>query len=49
MRIVESYVRKWGMRCVSELRPTDALARVRNADKFDVYLLDLPRPELDGV
>ena len=49
LRIVESYVRKWGMRCVSELRPKDALARVRNAEKFDVYLLDLRMPEMDGV
>lgn len=49
LKIIQSYLAKWGMRCVTELRPKDALDRVRNSERFDVYLLDLRMPEMDGI
>jgi CheY-like chemotaxis protein len=49
LRIIASYLQKWGMRCVTEERPRDALGRIRNAEKFDVYLLDMRMPEMDGI
>jgi signal transduction histidine kinase/DNA-binding response OmpR family regulator len=49
LKILQNYLGKWGMRCVTELRPKDALDRVRNSERFDVYLLDLRMPEMDGA
>ncbi|HEY8170665.1 MAG TPA: response regulator [Candidatus Limnocylindria bacterium] len=48
-RILELQVGRWGMEVRSTGSPTEALEWVTSGDRFDVALLDLNMPELDGV
>jgi signal transduction histidine kinase/CheY-like chemotaxis protein len=49
LQIVEAYLRKWGVRCTTESDPKAALARVRGGESYDLFLLDLRMPGMDGV
>ena len=47
--IVRRLAESWEMLVEVIERPTDALARVRRGDPFDVAVLDMQMPEMDGL
>ena len=47
--IVRRLAESWEMLVEVVERPTDALARVRRGDPFDVAVLDMQMPEMDGL
>ena len=47
--IVRRLAESWEMLVEVVERPTDALARVRRGDPFDVAVLDMQMPEIDGL
>src|SRR5215211_5654853 len=47
--IVRRLAESWEMLVEVLERPTDALARVRRGDPFDVAVLDMQMPEMDGL
>jgi CheY-like chemotaxis protein/HPt (histidine-containing phosphotransfer) domain-containing protein len=47
--IVVRHARSWGMEAMSIASPSDALARIEKGEKFDVAVLDLVMPEMDGL
>ncbi len=47
--IVSRHVRSWGMESMAIASPSDALARIEEGEKFDVAVLDLVMPEMDGL
>jgi PAS domain S-box-containing protein len=47
--IVTRHARSWGMEAVAIGSPSEALARIEEGEMFDVAVLDLVMPELDGV
>jgi signal transduction histidine kinase/DNA-binding response OmpR family regulator len=47
-RIVAQYARGWGMLPRDTGSPAEALSWVRAGDRFDVAILDLQMPEMDG-
>jgi signal transduction histidine kinase/DNA-binding response OmpR family regulator/CHASE3 domain sensor protein len=47
--IVTSYARSWGMVPQESAVPSEALARIGRGDPFDVVILDVAMPEMDGV
>jgi PAS domain S-box-containing protein len=47
--VVTRHTRSWGMEPVAVERPSEALARVAAGEHFDVAVLDLVMPELDGL
>ena len=47
--IVSRQVRTWGMRPEAVERPMEALARVASGEQFDVAVLDMQMPEMDGL
>ncbi|HZC14152.1 MAG TPA: response regulator, partial [Thermoleophilaceae bacterium] len=47
--IVGRLAESWEMFVEAIERPTDALARVRRGDRFDVAVLDMQMPEMDGL
>jgi PAS domain S-box-containing protein len=47
--IVARHARSWDMDAVAIASSTEALARIEEGEKFDVAVLDLVMPELDGL
>ena len=47
--IVARHTRSWGMEAVAIASPSRALARIEEGEKFDVAVLDLVMPEMDGL
>ena len=47
--IVARHARSWGMEAVAIASPSEALARIEKGEKFDVAVLDLVMPEMDGL
>ena len=47
--IVTRHARSWGMEAMAIASPSDALARIEKGEKFDVAVLDLVMPEMDGL
>mgnify|MGYP001547753273 FL=1 len=48
-RILSTLAAKWGMSAVVEERGAVALERLRAGERFDLAILDMQMPELDGV
>jgi PAS domain S-box-containing protein len=46
--IVTRHARSWGMQPVAVERPADALALVEAGERFDLAVLDMMMPEMDG-
>jgi CheY-like chemotaxis protein/HPt (histidine-containing phosphotransfer) domain-containing protein len=49
LEIVARHGRSWGMEAVAIASPSEALARIEEGENFDVAVLDLVMPELDGL
>ncbi len=47
--IVSRQARSWGMEPVAVELPSAALALVENGEQFDVAVLDMMMPEMDGL
>ena len=47
--IVARHARSWGMEAVAITSPSEALARIENGERFDVAVLDMVMPEMDGL
>jgi CheY-like chemotaxis protein len=47
--IVARHARSWGMEAVAIASPSKALARIEEGEKFDIAVLDLVMPEMDGL
>jgi PAS domain S-box-containing protein len=47
--IVARHARWWGMEAMAIASPSDALALIEKGEKFDVAVLDLVMPEMDGL
>ena len=47
--LLEAQLTGWGMETVAYERPADAIALVRAGDWFDVAILDMAMPEMDGI
>jgi signal transduction histidine kinase/CheY-like chemotaxis protein len=48
-RILRHQLEGWGMRVDDEELPREALARVRDGASYDLVLLDMHMPEMDGL
>jgi signal transduction histidine kinase/DNA-binding response OmpR family regulator len=48
-RILSKQIERWGLRARATGTPTEALAWIKAGESFDVALLDLVMPELDGL
>jgi PAS domain S-box-containing protein len=48
-RIAVGYAESWGMQARATASPTEALAWIRGGEPFDIALLDMLMPELDGI
>ena len=49
LEIVARHARSWGMEAVAVERPSEALALVESGQPFDVAVLDMVMPEMDGL
>jgi PAS domain S-box-containing protein len=47
--IVARHARSWGMDAVAVESPSEALARIDGGETFDVAVLDMVMPEMDGL
>src|SRR5581483_10069784 len=47
--IVSRHVRSWGMESVAVEKPSEALALLDAGEQFDVAVLDMMMPDMDGV
>ena len=47
--IVARHARSWGMDAVALTSPLEALARIEGGETFDVAVLDMVMPEMDGL
>jgi PAS domain S-box-containing protein len=47
--IVRRQAESWGMQVETVARPTEALARIWGGESFDVAVLDMQMPEMDGL
>ncbi|RIK38907.1 MAG: hybrid sensor histidine kinase/response regulator [Chloroflexi bacterium] len=48
-RILRLHAESWGMVCCTVASPTDALDQVCSDEPFDVAILDMQMPEMDGL
>lgn len=48
-RILSLYARKWGMRPIDTGSPSEALRWIKKGTSYDVAILDMHMPELDGI
>ncbi|MEO6205387.1 MAG: response regulator, partial [Mycobacteriales bacterium] len=48
-RILRHQLQGWGMFVEDHARPADAIARVHSGASYDVILLDMHMPEMDGI
>jgi CheY-like chemotaxis protein len=48
-RLVSQYARSWGMVVQEAAGPAEALRLIRRGDPFDVAILDVMMPDMDGV
>jgi two-component system sensor histidine kinase/response regulator len=48
-RILTSQLQRWGLSCEAFEHPADAIEHLRNHDRFDVALLDMMMPDMNGV
>src|SRR5262249_58760635 len=49
LEIVARHARAWGMEPVEVGAPLDALARIERGESFDVAVLDMMMPDMDGL
>jgi PAS domain S-box-containing protein len=49
LEIVARHAQSWGMEAVKITSPSEALARIEGGESFDVAVLDLVMPEMDGL
>jgi len=49
LRILKLQVEKWGMESIQSSSPQKALDLVKNAQHFDVAILDMHMPDMDGL
>src|SRR5205814_272068 len=49
LEIVARHARSWGMDAVAIASPSEALVRIADGERFDVAILDLVMPEMDGL
>jgi PAS domain S-box-containing protein len=47
--IVARLARSWGMEAVATTSPLEALARIQQGERFDLGVLDMVMPEMDGL
>ena len=47
--IVSRQAKAWGMHVDAVEAPSDALARIRKGDRFDVAVIDMQMPDMDGL
>ena len=48
-RLVSRYAQSWGMLVEESATPQDALSRLRQGEAFDVAVIDMMMPEMDGL
>ncbi|MDQ1649252.1 MAG: two-component system, sensor histidine kinase and response regulator, partial [Frankiaceae bacterium] len=48
-RVLQLLLKRWGMTCVDLAEPQAALAQVAGGGRFDVAILDMHMPTMDGV
>ena len=48
-RILVAQLRRWGLTVRATGSPTEAIGWVRNGSRFDIALVDLSMPEMDGL
>jgi PAS domain S-box-containing protein len=49
LEIVAGHARSWRMEAVAIASPVEALARIEEGEQFDVAVVDLVMPEMDGL
>ena len=47
--IVSRQAKAWGMHVDALEAPSEALARIRKGDRFDVAVIDMQMPDMDGL
>ncbi|OQX96639.1 hypothetical protein B6I21_00445 [candidate division KSB1 bacterium 4572_119] len=48
-KILSTQVKKWGMISTPVANPVEALEKIKNNEAFDIAILDMQMPEMDGL